>query len=138
LADGVGEDPEDSSDRTSTLWIRGLSAGAQQAGTDGVPIAPTLSKGVGLLGQAALGAIEIGPAIRGLSPNPPPSVALSGIEPSTNSDPLMTPGLGAGELATQLPDIADVPNPAGAFVVASVASTGISALDPAVSAVGQI
>jgi hypothetical protein len=50
----------------------------------------------------------------------------------------MTPGLGAGEPALQLPDIVDVPNPAGAFVVASVASTGISALDPAVSVVGQL
>jgi hypothetical protein len=114
-------------------WI-----GAQQADTGGVPIAPALSKGVGLLGQAALGAIKIGPAIRGLSPNPPASVALSGTEPSTNSAPLMTPGLDAGEPALQIPDIAEVPNPVGAFVVASVASTGISALDPAVSAVGQI
>jgi hypothetical protein len=50
----------------------------------------------------------------------------------------MTPGLGAGELAMQPPDIADVPNPAGAFVVASVASTGIFADDPAIPASGQI
>jgi hypothetical protein len=111
---------------------------AQQADSDGVPVAPALSKGVGLLGQAELGAGEIGTAIRGLSPDPPPSVALSGTEPSTNSGPLMTPGLDAGEAALQLPDIADVPNPAGAFVVASVPSTGKFAVNPVIPASGQI
>jgi hypothetical protein len=50
----------------------------------------------------------------------------------------MTPGLDAGEPALQLPDIADVPNPAGAFVVASVASTGKFAVDPAISPAGHI
>jgi hypothetical protein len=96
------------------------------------------SYGVGLAGQAALGAAVYGTAIRGLRPNPPASVVLSGTAPSLNSDVGMMPGLDAGEPAMQFPDIAEVPNPGVEFVVASVASTGISALAPAVSAVGHV
>jgi hypothetical protein len=50
----------------------------------------------------------------------------------------MTPGLDAGEPALQVPDIADVPNPAGAFVVASVASTGKFAVEPAIPLAGHV
>jgi hypothetical protein len=112
-----------------------------------MPRAPALSKGVGrpgvsavvrLLAQEALGVVETGTLIRGLSPDPPASVALSGSAPSLNSDSVMIPGLDAGELALQLPDIADVPNPGAPFVVASVASTGKFALAPAVPVVGHI
>jgi hypothetical protein len=65
-------------------------------------------------------------------------VALSGSEPLSNSGSVKMPGLDAGELALQLPDIADVPKPAGAFVVASVASTAIFADDPAIPLAGHI
>jgi hypothetical protein len=112
-----------------------------------MPTAPALSKGVGrpgvsavlrLLAQEALGVGMIGTATRGLSPDPPASVALSGSAPSSNSDPVMIPGLDTGEPALQLPDTADVPNPGAPFVVASVASTGKFALTPAVLIVGHI
>jgi hypothetical protein len=50
----------------------------------------------------------------------------------------MMPGLDAGELGLQLPDIADVPNPGAPFVVISVASTGKFAVVAAIPGAGHI
>jgi hypothetical protein len=106
-----------------------------------MPMAPALSEGVGATGdsaQDALGTAVNGTAMRGLSPDPPPSVTLSGTAPSLNSDPLMIPGLYGAEPALQFPDISDVPNPGAPFVVASVASTGKLAVAPAVTLAGHV
>jgi hypothetical protein len=75
---------------------------------------------MGLLSQEVLGAALYGTAIRGLRPNPPASVALSGTAPLLNTDSVMIPGLDAGEPALQLPDIVDVANPGTEFDVTSV------------------
>lgn len=88
--------------------------------------------------QDALGEPGLGTATRGLRPKPPASVAVSGTAPSLNSEPLRISGLDAGEPGLQVPDISDVPNPAAAFVVMSVASTGKFAVAPAVPAAGHI
>jgi hypothetical protein len=65
-------------------------------------------------------------------------VAVSGTAPSLNSEPLRISGLDAGEPGLQVPDISDVPKPAAAFVVISVASTGKFAVAPAVPVAGHI
>jgi hypothetical protein len=65
-------------------------------------------------------------------------VAVSGTAPLLNSEPLRISGLDAGEPGLQVPDISDVPNPAAAFVVISVASAGKFAVAPAVPVAGHI
>jgi hypothetical protein len=84
-----------------------------------------------------LGEPGFGTAIIGLKPKPPASVAVSGTAPLLNSEPLRISGLNAGEPGLQVPDISDVPKPAAAFVVISVASTGKFAVAPAASVAGH-
>jgi hypothetical protein len=77
-----------------------------------------------------------GPAMSGLRPEPPASVDPRGAAPLANSGRVISPGVGGGEEAAAQPVVAsDALNPGDAVAVASVASTGKSAVVPALFAV---